>query len=125
MKITIKMRNLDQSQALDQYIEERFGGLKKFVSILQEDSDEGKTLAEVDVEVEKETQHHRKGDIFIVKAKIVLPGKTLMVEAKEDDIFQSVTKARDEMKLEIEKYKFKKIDKDRREQRKSKKDLDI
>ena len=80
-------------------------------------------MAEVFIEVEKETKHHKKGDIFLVKAQVALPGRSLMAEERADDVFIAVVKVKDELKLEIEKYKFKKIDKQRRQQRKAKKEI--
>lgn len=120
MRITIKAKNLELTEELQNFIEEKIGSLKKFIKILKEEKGEGKTLAEAFVEVEKETMHHKKGQIFSVKASIYLPGKNLLVFAKTDDLLTAVIKARDELKAEIEKYKFKNIDKNRRQQRKTK-----
>jgi ribosomal subunit interface protein len=123
MKIIIKTKDIITGESLGDFIEEKFSTLKKFIDILKKDDAGEKTLAEVFVEVEKQTKHHRKGEIFLVKARIVLPGRSLIVEKSADDVFQAVVAAKDEMKSEIEKYKFKKIDTNRREQRKTKKDI--
>ena len=82
-------------------------------------------MAEIFVEVEKETKHHRKGDIFLVKAQMSMPGRSILAEEKGDNIFSVVVAAKEELKLEIEKYKLKKIDKARRGQRNSKKEIII
>lgn len=124
MKILITTKNLDQSEALSVFIEKKFESLKKFLNVLKY-PDEGKTLAEIFVEVEKETNHHRKGDIFVVKARTNLPGKNMIAEAKGEDLFATVIEAKDELKMEIEKYKFKKIDKTRRLQRKAQYETEI
>lgn len=108
MKIIIKTKDIEQSEALNNFIEEKFSGLEKFI------------IEEVVVEVEKETKHHKKGDIFLVKAQVGFPGKIIIAEETADDVFEAVVKTKDELKLEIEKYKLKKIDKNRREQRKAK-----
>lgn len=120
MKLIIKTKNIESSQALNSFIEKKFASLKKFISILKKEDEMGKTLAEVFVEAERETNHHRKGDIFLVKAQIILPGHSIMAEEKAEDLFLAVVKTKDELKMEIEKYKVKKIDQQRREQRKSK-----
>ena len=124
MKIIINAKNLEHSDALNAFIEKKFGALKKFIDVLKY-PDEGKTLAELTVEVEKDTKHHRKGDIFLVKAQLLLPGRSIMAQGKEEDLFVTVVKVRDELKMEIEKYKLKKIDKTRRVARKSKNNIDI
>jgi putative sigma-54 modulation protein len=120
MKIIIKTKNIDLTRELNNLIEKKFYGLKKFINILKREDEVGKTLAEVFVEVEKETTHHRKGDIFLVKSRIYLPGREIISEVRTDDLQKAIIKAKDELKMEIKKYKFKKIDKNRREQRKSK-----
>jgi len=126
MHIIIKTKNLDQSGVLNKFVEKKFFTLKKFINILKQDTPQGlKTLAEVFVEVEKETKHHRKGEIFLVEARIILPGKKIIAEVTGEDLFGAVVKAKDELKLEIEKYKVKKIDKTRRLQRKFRDKLEI
>ena len=124
MKIIIKTKNLDSSLALNDFIEKKFSVLKKFINILKREDELGKTLAEVSVEVEKETKHHRKGDIFLVKTLVVLPGRSIMAEANGEDLFSTIVKAKDELKMEIERYKVKKIDINRREQRKAKGEIE-
>jgi ribosome-associated translation inhibitor RaiA len=124
MKIIIKTKNFDNTADIEKFIEKKFLTLKKFISILKKDTPENlKTLAEVFIEMDKEGNHHRKGDIFSVKAQIILPGKNLTVSSNGDTLFKAIVKTRDEMKTEIEKYKFKKIDKNRRPQMKKEKNI--
>jgi ribosomal subunit interface protein len=113
MKIIIKTKNLDHSEALNDFIEKKFENLRKFV-------DDGKASTEVFVEIEKETKHHKKGEIFLVKAQAILLGKSIMAEVRGDDLFVAVGRAKEELKEEIEKNKLKKIDKSRRDARQSK-----
>ena len=124
MKIIINTKNLDLTEARKSFTEEKFLGLKKYIDILKGE-DAGKTLAEVFIDLEKETQHHKKGKIFVARAQVRLPGRILTITSREDDLYKAVVLAKDEMKLEIEKYKFKKIDKTRRQQRKAKDQLEI
>lgn len=125
MKIIIKTKNLGANEELNNFVEKKFVGLKKFINILKRDDEIGKTLAEVFVEVQKETKHHRKGDIFRVKSRIYLPGREIVSKARANDLQKAIIKAKEELKLEIEKYKFKNIDKNRRQRRKSKKEIEI
>jgi len=119
MKIIIKTKNLELTGGLKSFVEKKISSIKKFINILKQDTPEGlKTLAEVFVEVEKETKHHRKGDIFLVKSRIYLPGREIISQVRTDNLQKAIIKAKDELKMEIEKYKFKKIDKNRRQQRK-------
>ena len=126
MKIIIKTKNLDLTEGLQNFVEKKIGSVKKHIDILKQDTpDKGKTLAEVFVEVEKETQHHKKGKIFLVKTQVILPGKSLEAWYRADDLFKAIVGAKNELKMEIEKYKFKNIDKNRRDQRKSKGEIEI
>lgn len=126
MNIIIKTKNIDLTADLQTFIEKKIDSIKKFIDILKQDTPEGlKTLAEIFVEVEKETTHHKKGKVFLVKTQVVLPGKSLTSGFRADDLFKAVIGAKDELKMEIEKYKFKKIDKNRRQQRKSKEEIEI
>lgn len=109
MKIIIKTKNLELSQSLENYINEKIGGLKKFIKNLQK-KEEGKTLSEVFVEVEKETKHHRHGEVFVAKAQVMLPGKSLIAKASKEDLLLAIVEVKDELQQEIKKYKLKKID---------------
>lgn len=120
MKIIIKAKNIELTPYLEKFVEEKIGSLQKFISILRQEGNIGKSLAEAFVEIEKTTKHHRSGDIFRAEARIELPGRTIMAEALRDDLLKAIVEVKDEMQREIKKYKLKKIDKSRRPQRKPK-----
>jgi len=123
MRTIITAKNLELTPAIQKFVESKFDVLKKFINILKREDEIGKTLAEVFVEVEKETKHHNKGEIFLAKARVSLPGRSLMVSSNADDLYKAIVSAKDELKIEIEKYKFKKIDKARRQQRRAKRSI--
>ena len=58
MQIITKAKNLELTSALQGYVDEKIGTLKKFAE------------AEVFVEVEKETKHHNKGEIFCCQIEL-------------------------------------------------------
>jgi ribosomal subunit interface protein len=113
VKINIKIKNLDQSEALNDFVEKKFESLAKLV-------DSGEKSAEIFVEIEKDSKHHKKGEIFLVKAQVILFGTSIMAEVNGEDLFVTVGKTRDELKSEIEKFGDKRIDVSRREARRSK-----
>jgi len=123
MKIIIKTKNIEPTDSLRDFINEKFIILKKFTDILKREEGLGKTLAEVFVEVEKETKHHNKGEIFLAEASLKLPGKNLMASARADDLLNAITKARNELKSEINKYKSKEIESARRKRKKAEKEI--
>ena len=126
MQIRIETKNLNLTDSLNSLINERLNGLKKIIASLSQEAlsiSKGKTLSEVFVEVERETMHHRKGDIFRAEAIIHLPGKKLVARSHGENVNKVVTAMRDELKREIRKYKAKTIDLPRRKYRKVKKDI--
>lgn len=125
MKIIIKTKNFDLTAPIEKFVEEKFMTLKKFINVLKREDEIGKTLAEVFVEVGKVTKHHKKGEVFFAEAQIRLPGRSLSASATSDDLFKAIVSAKGEMEAEIEKYKTKKIDKNRRQQRKMSEQVDV
>ena len=121
MKIITKAKNLELTAALQSYIDEKIGSLKKFIYVLKEDLPEkGKSLAEVFVEVEKETTHHTKGEIFSCQLELKLPGKNLVVKSSSDDLYKAIIVSKKELEQGIKKYKVKKVEFSRRIQKKTK-----
>lgn len=123
MHIITKTKNIELTEELNNFIESKFDKLKKFIDILKREDPMGKTLAEIFVEIQKETNHHKNGDIFQVEASIQLPGKNLVARAHGDDMMKVILEVKDELEREIEKYKFKKIDSERRDRGKEKIDF--
>ncbi len=123
MEIIIKTRNIKPTESLNDFIEEKIGGLKKFINIFQKPQIEKKPLGQFFVEIEKETKHHQTGPYFRAEVQVHLPGKTLRAEARSSDLKMSIAKIKDEMQQEIKKYKLKKIDLERKKARNIKKAL--
>ncbi len=114
MNIIIKTKNLQLNDSLEKFIHEKIGKLEKF---LHADNQE------VFVEIEKESQHHKKGEVFCAEAIITLPGKKIIAKATSDDLGKAVTEVKEELEIEIKKYKLKKIELSRREAKKSRKEI--
>jgi len=112
MQIIIKTRNLDLTESLEKFIQTKIGKLEKFAKAL------AKGTMDIFVEVEKETKHHRKGDVFMAEALIHLPGKSLVAKSHGEDLFKAIIDVKDEMEIEIKKHKLKTIELPRRKIRK-------
>lgn len=110
MKINLKATNIELEKNAITYIDEKIKGLAKFLEILKEEGAEKKTIAEVWVEVGKETRHHKKGPFFFAEAQLHLPGKSIRARAITDNLKKSVNKVKDELEIEIKKYKLKPAD---------------
>ncbi len=113
MKIIIKTKNFELSPVLKSFTENRVQKLEKFIKILKND------FKEILVELARETKHHRKGDIFRAELIINLPGKNLIAISHGENLNKAIVAAKDEMEIEIKKYKLKKIELPRRKMRKT------
>jgi len=108
MRIIIRTKNLELTGELKNFIEEKVISLKKFVDVLKKE-EEKHTLAEVFFDIEKETRHHNKGEVFRSEAKIFLPGRKIMANSAGSDLLLTVVEIKDKLQQELKKYKFKKI----------------
>lgn len=100
MKTNIKATNLDLTPSLTVYIEEKLGGLSRYIKRFDEGG-----VAEIWLEVGRTTRHHHKGNVFRAEGDIRLPRKILRAEANGADIRTAIDALRDKLHLEIEKYK--------------------
>jgi ribosomal subunit interface protein len=99
MKINIKA-STDLTPSLRIYIEEKLMPLAKFVKRFDETGE-----AAIWLEVSRTTRHHRKGEVFVAAADLRLPRHILRAEEHAEDIRTAIDRAKDTLRLEIEKYK--------------------
>lgn len=112
MQIIIKTKNFELTGALEKFVNDKIGKLEKFAKTLAKDS------FDIFVEIEKESMHHKKGDVFMAEAIIRLPGKSLMAKSHGEDLLKAIIDMKDELEIEIKKHKLKVIELPRRKMRK-------
>lgn len=100
MKIDIKGTQLELTPSIKNYIEEKLGGLDRYLGSL-----ETKSEPVCFVEVGRATKHHKQGKVFYAEATLALQGETIRVEHYDDDIRQAVDAVKDRMKTSLQKYK--------------------
>jgi putative sigma-54 modulation protein len=105
MKIIIKAINIQLSPSINQYIEEKIGGLEKFLKRCDPD------LVEARVEVGKVTRGQRQGEIFRAEVNLSLKGQLIRVEETEQSLMAAIDSVKDELQREIKQYKDKKATK--------------
>lgn len=110
MNIIIKGTNLELHNDLKDYVDEKIGGLKKFM----EGMDLGGNRVIARVELAKTTQHHQQGDIYKAEVNLQLPKKMFRSVVESDDIYKAVDDVKDELKIMINEYKTEKIGKSRK-----------
>lgn len=102
MKIIIKGTNLELSPNISQYLEEKIGGLEKFLQHFNPE------LIEARVEIGKIARGQRQGDIFRAEVNLSVDGRLLRVEETAESLTAAIDLARDELAREIKTYKEKK-----------------
>ena len=116
MKLIVKTKNLELDSFLDNLIKKRMATANKIVNAFQES-------AELFIEVERTTKHHKRGDVFSAEAIINLPGRKLVARAHGENLGKVVTVIKEELLREIRKYKTKTIEMPRRKYRKIKRQV--
>ena len=114
MKINIKATNLELTPELENYLRERIGHFDKLI--------DGKPNAEslMQVELARETMHHKQGVIFKAEFNLRANGKSLRAVDTEEDIKAAIDMARDDLTREITSAKQKRATLVRRGARKVK-----
>lgn len=81
MRVTIRKKNLSLTPALSEYIKEK---IVAPVEKLLQKSDTG--LPILDVEVGRSTEHHRKGNVYVVRVTLQVGRRVTRVETEHEDI---------------------------------------
>ncbi|MCF6276386.1 MAG: ribosome-associated translation inhibitor RaiA [Candidatus Magasanikbacteria bacterium] len=110
MNINITARGIDLTETIKQYTTEKMEMLQKYFENIQQ----------IDVEIGKKSNHHNKGKIFYSKINVFVPNSTIRMEKDAESLYKSIDKAKDHLKVELEKMKEKRRHIDRLEIRESK-----
>jgi putative sigma-54 modulation protein len=98
MQIDIKGTNMELTQAIKDYVNDKIGGLEKFFD----------QILEARVEVGLTTKHHQKGNIFRAEANLEVPQKHIIrAEAEKEDLYMAINEVKEELQIQLKKYKEK------------------
>jgi ribosomal subunit interface protein len=107
MKITLKWTNLEPIESIVVFVDEKIGGLAKFIPNYDESG-----VAEAWVEVARTTKHHKTGGmVYLAEADLRLPGKILRAKETHKDLRQAIVRIKKELERQIKKYKESKASK--------------
>ena len=109
MKINIKGTNLELTPAITQYIEDKIGSLDRYAENMEKDGDPalGHEIVEAFVEIGRTTKHHRQGDIYKAEVNLKIGGQIIRTEKEDWDIRVAVDAVKEDLKIELEKFKGK------------------
>ncbi len=110
MDITLKATNLELTEALRAYAEEKISSLEKYYP----------EVMRARVELERTTRHHHKGgDLWRAEANVQAPKHLFRAEAEAQDIYAAIDALKDELKDELHRWKEKHSARQRRSARSS------
>ena len=96
----ITKTDIELTPALEAYLEKKFSQLDKFVAAVAKTNP-----AELKIEIERTTKHHRKGDVYRVVASFRTARIRLRADAEAEDVRVAIDAAKDTLREEIENYK--------------------
>ncbi|MEI7512127.1 MAG: ribosome-associated translation inhibitor RaiA [Candidatus Uhrbacteria bacterium] len=95
MTINIRAHDMELTQAIRDYAEEKMQSLEKFLD----------SINQVDIEVGRANGSHQKGDVFECKVAIQIGGNLMKVEREADDLYKAIDKVRDHLRVELTEWK--------------------
>lgn len=101
MKIIIKASNMELTPSIKEYIEDKIGGLKKFLKSFDDETVEAK------IEVGMITRGQRQGDIFKAEVNLCVGGSLLRSEETQADLHAAIDLAKDDLADQIKDFKDK------------------
>lgn len=108
MKIELLGTRLELTPAIKAYVNQKIGGVGNIIRRF-----EAAEECTAFVELARTTRHHRHGDVFYVEVTLKLPRKSVRVEEHEEDIRAAIDRAKDRLKIELERFKEKATEKPR------------
>jgi len=100
MNVKIKGTNVELTSYLSKLVEQKIKSIEK---LLPENPD-----LIIEVELEKTTKHHQKGDLFRAEVQVEVPGgKMLRAVSIKEDFRSALTDVKDELQIQIKKHKDK------------------
>lgn len=103
MKIIVKATNIKLSPAINQYLEEKIDGLKRFIKRIDPETTEAR------VEVGRITRGQNQGDIFKAEVNLNLNGRLIRAEQTAESLYAAIDLVKDELASGIKSYKEKNL----------------
>ena len=103
MKLDIKTKDLDLTDAIRAHIEEKIASLDRKVERFGD-------VVSAEVEVGRTTEHHQKGNVYRAEIHIRLPGKLVYASDEGEDLYACINEAKQQAERQIIDYKEKMAD---------------
>lgn len=99
MHIDIHAKNLELNAPLRTFIEEKVGDLEHLAGEV------GPVQARMEVSIP--SNHHQSGSIYYAELNLTVGGQLLRAEASNYDLHAAIVDVKDEMKVQLKKFKEK------------------
>jgi len=103
MKITIKATNTKLSPSIHQYVEEKIGGLERFLGNCNPD------LVDARIELSKFVGDQRQGEIFKAEVNLSAEGELIRAEETGESLTAAIDLVKDALAREIKRSKNKRM----------------
>lgn len=97
MKINLEHENIELTDAIKEYAEEKFGKLPQYMD----------DLIIADVRLGKDSQHHEKGNVFHCRVNLEYPGGSFRADKTGDDLYKAINECKEALKMQIVEFKEK------------------
>ena len=101
MQTNITAKNIALDEPLKIFVEDKIGGLGRLL---------GSGPIEARVEIGKSSRHHRSGPVFYAEVNLNIGGTLLRAEVEDKDLRTAIDLVRDELHIQIKKFKEKRKD---------------
>jgi ribosomal subunit interface protein len=100
MKINIKATNMELTSAINDYINKRLDGIKKYLK-----NQEGTIVY---IEVGKTTNHHKQGEVLKAEFNIEISGEKFYALSEKEDLYSAIDDVQKEIIRQISQNKDRK-----------------
>jgi putative sigma-54 modulation protein len=104
MKINLKGKNFELTEAIKDYVFKKINDLEKFLLTVQEDG--GEIL--VNFEVGKNTKHHKSGEVFHSDCLININGQKFYSSSDKENLYEAVDEIKEDLYEKIRRFKDRK-----------------
>ena len=101
MQINLQSKNIELTDAIEDYVGKRVTNLEKLLSDIEKQKGE----ARVKFEVAKTTNHHKAGEIFHAEGAININGQNFFGESDHEDLYSAIDAVKERLFNDISKNK--------------------
>ncbi len=97
MKTSIRATNIDLTQDIKGYVNEKMDSLDKFFN----------NIISSKVEIGMNSRHHQKGKIFFCEANVRVPNNLIRVKKTSESLLKAIDKTKDHLRVILKRHKEK------------------